>query len=111
VTVLSFAELMIAAAGARVEPLVSGEYRLGDTRHTVSDITRLRALGWEARVPVEENVRQYLDWLASQDATLAYLREAEQVMRRQQVIRRAGLDGAVPAIAPTGSAAAEGARR
>src|SRR5207249_3389124 len=37
VTVLDFARLMLTACGSRLEPVVPGEFRLGDTRHTVSD--------------------------------------------------------------------------
>jgi dTDP-L-rhamnose 4-epimerase len=89
VTVLEFARIMIAACGAAVEPSVPGEFRVGDTRHTVSDIRALESLGWRPSVPVEQNVREYLDWLRPQAASLAYKEEAERIMRQQQVIQRA----------------------
>jgi dTDP-L-rhamnose 4-epimerase len=91
VTVLEFARLMIAACGADLEPSVPGEFRVGDTRHTVSDISALQALGWQPAIPVEQNVREYLDWLQTQAGTVAYRGEAERVMREQNVIRRADL--------------------
>ena len=53
ITVIEFAEMMLVGSGSTLEPMVPGEYRLGDTRHTVSDLTRMRALGWEPQVPVE----------------------------------------------------------
>jgi len=73
VTVLEFAGMMLDASGSNLEPMVPGEYRLGDTRHTVSDLTRMRSLGWEPRTPVEDNVRQYLEWLDTQVGTDEYL--------------------------------------
>ena len=88
VTVLEFARMMLAASGSTLEPSVPGEYRLGDTRHTVSDLTRMLALGWEPRIPVEENVSQYLEWLDSQATTDEYLLEAERVMRQMGVVRQ-----------------------
>jgi dTDP-L-rhamnose 4-epimerase len=88
VTVLEFASLMLDASGSTLDPTVPGEYRLGDTRHTVSDLSRMRSLGWEPRVPVEENVRQYLDWLDTQTGTSEYLLEAERVMQEMGVVRK-----------------------
>lgn len=89
VTVLEFAKIMLDASGSSLEPSVPGEYRLGDTRHTVSDLTRMRLLGWEPRVSVEDNVRQYLEWLDTQTGTNEYLLEAERIMREMGVVRQA----------------------
>ena len=89
VTVGEFARIMIAEFGADLEPLFPGDYRLGDTRHTVSDNSRLNALGWTATVPVEQNVREYVAWMRDQRDTRAYLEQAERVMRDQGVVRRA----------------------
>ena len=94
VTVLEFAELMIRESGASVSPEVPGEFRLGDTRHTVSDLTRMRSLGWEPTVPVEENVRQYLAWLETQADTTEFLHEADRVMAEQGIVRRVSASGA-----------------
>jgi dTDP-L-rhamnose 4-epimerase len=93
VTVLEFARMMLDASGSTLDPSVPGEYRLGDTRHTVSDLTRMRSLGWEPQVPVEENVQQYLDWLDTQVGTTEYLLEAERVMKEMGVVRQVGNQG------------------
>ena len=88
VTVLEFARLMLAAFDSDLEPLVPGEYRLGDTRHTISDISRMQALGWQPEIPVEQNVAEYVAWMKEQQGTEEYLEEAERVMREQGVVRR-----------------------
>jgi dTDP-L-rhamnose 4-epimerase len=87
-SVLDFARLMLRQSGSSLEPLVPGEFRLGDTRHTVSDISRILALNWEPSYPVEENVRQYLEWLDKQTGTEEYLFEAERIMAEQGVVQR-----------------------
>ena len=87
VAVLEFAEIMIKEFGSPIEPLVPGEFRLGDTRHTVSDNSKLNALGWEPTIPVEQNVREYVAWMREQKETAEYLEEAERVMREQGVVR------------------------
>jgi dTDP-L-rhamnose 4-epimerase len=87
VTVLEFAGMMLSACESSLEPQVPGEYRLGDTRHTVSDISAMQRLGWEPTVPVEQNVMEYLEWMTGFAGTADYLVEAERVMREQGVIR------------------------
>jgi hypothetical protein len=39
--------------------VVTGEYRFGDTRHILSDISALQALGWEPRHAPTESVAAY----------------------------------------------------
>jgi dTDP-L-rhamnose 4-epimerase len=87
VTVLEFARFMLAAFESDLVPLMQGVYRLGDTRHTISDISRLQALGWQPEIPVELNVTQYVAWMREQEGTNEYLEEAERVMREQGVVR------------------------
>ncbi|MCL5951475.1 MAG: NAD-dependent epimerase/dehydratase family protein [Chloroflexi bacterium] len=89
ITVLDFANIMLKETGSPLAPQVPGEFRLGDTRHTVSDISRMRALGWEPKVPVEQNVREYLEWLDTQTGTDEYLFEAERIMKEHQVVQKA----------------------
>jgi dTDP-L-rhamnose 4-epimerase len=87
VTVLEFARIMLDACESPLEAEVPGEYRLGDTRHTVSDISTMKRLGWEPKIPVEQNVLEYLEWMSGFSETAEYLAEAERVMREQGVVR------------------------
>lgn len=87
VTVLEFAELMLRAFDTDLETLVPGDYRVGDTRHTISDISKLRALGWYPQISVNENVAQYVDWISQQKVSREFLLEAERVMQKTGVVR------------------------
>jgi dTDP-L-rhamnose 4-epimerase len=95
ITVLEFARLMLQQFGSKMEPEVPGEFRVGDTRHTVSDITRMRALGWEPTTPVEENIKQYVEWITQQPVPKNLLPEAEAAMKQSGVVRRARAANAV----------------
>jgi dTDP-L-rhamnose 4-epimerase len=88
-TVLEFARVVLQAAGSRLEPQVNGEFRVGDTRHTVSDVAALQSLGWRAEVPIEQTVARYLEWISGFSNTRQYLEAAEAAMRGSNVIRRA----------------------
>jgi dTDP-L-rhamnose 4-epimerase len=91
ITVLEFARIMLDAFGSRLEPRLAGEFRLGDTRHTVSDISRIRRLGWEPAIPVEQNVDEYIQWLKTQVVRPEYLQEAERVMQESGVVQTASM--------------------
>lgn len=66
-TVIEFARMMAEAAGRPdLEPLVTGEYRFGDTRHIISDISKLRALGWEPQGHPAQSAREYIEWATRQ---------------------------------------------
>lgn len=50
----------LAAAYGGPEPVVTGEYRLGDVRHITADSSRLRAeLGWKAEVGFTEGMEEF----------------------------------------------------
>lgn len=88
-TVLEFADIILKACESTLEPLVPGCFRIGDTRHTVSDVSAMRRLGWSPSVPVEQSVREYLGWMSEYRDTRPYLEEAERVMQQQNVVRAA----------------------
>lgn len=90
VSVIEFAGILSRAMGKKIEPVIPGEFRFGDTRHTVSDVTKLKKLGWEPRVPLEETLRRYVEWLSGQeDALQAFYPAADDEMRRSKVILKA----------------------
>jgi dTDP-L-rhamnose 4-epimerase len=50
----------LAAAYGGPEPVVTGQYRLGDVRHITADSSRLRAeLGWKPEVGFAEGMREF----------------------------------------------------
>ncbi|MBM4423137.1 MAG: NAD-dependent epimerase/dehydratase family protein [Chloroflexi bacterium] len=88
ITVEEFAKVMIRASGkTELTPNITGEYRFGDTRHIFSDVSKLRALGWEPTGSVEQNCREYLHWAATQRDFRNYASEAREYMQRVGAVR------------------------
>ena len=88
-TVLEYAQLVTRIAGRAIEPLVSGEYRFGDTRHTVSSGAALQALGWQPEVSLEQTVGEYIEWIKGQPNLADFYAAAQANMRAANILRRA----------------------
>jgi len=87
VTVLEYARLIAATVGQPIDPLVPRKFRFGDTRHILSDISRLRALGWEPTVPLDRVVASYVDWARVQPDLPATTVEADRTMEQMGTVR------------------------
>ncbi len=66
-SVLKVASLLSEALGHTANIRVTGEYRVGDIRHNVADVTRLREiLGYEPQISLEHGLRRFCDWVLTQ---------------------------------------------
>ncbi|MBI4552178.1 MAG: SDR family NAD(P)-dependent oxidoreductase [Candidatus Latescibacteria bacterium] len=88
VSVLEFARTVADVFGRPVEPEVAVKYRYGDTRHIISDISKLRRLGWTPEGSVSRSVREYVAWLRAQPDLQDYATQADETMSRMQVVRQ-----------------------
>ena len=70
ITILQLAERLAAAMGKpHIAPEITGQYRVGDIRHCVPDITRARAvLGYEPTCTLESSLEEMAAWLGTQVA-------------------------------------------
>lgn len=91
VTVLAYARLIAERAGLDIAAEVPGLYRFGDTRHVISDVSKLRALGWAPQVSLPEIVDEYLDWAQIQGGFRDYYAAAEAHMQALGTLRKAAV--------------------
>lgn len=89
ITVKEYAEALIRKLGKEIEPLIPGQYRVGDNRHSVSDVSKLMALGWAPRYGLEKIFDDYLAWIEEQGELGKYFEEADAAMREQGVVKKA----------------------
>jgi dTDP-L-rhamnose 4-epimerase len=90
ITTRKFADVVRRHYGSDQPAVVTGEYRFGDTRHVLSDISALRVLGWEPRRTPSESVMAYAEWLKGMDGLDDVLAQANARMRALGVVRKAG---------------------
>jgi dTDP-L-rhamnose 4-epimerase len=88
-TVLEYAHLLARKLNKDIEVEVSGKFRFGDTRHIISDTSKLQALGWEPITPLDQIIEEYIAWAEAQPDLRDYYAEAEEVMKRVGTVRMA----------------------
>jgi dTDP-L-rhamnose 4-epimerase len=86
-SVAEFYRKVQQVTGKTITPLIDRYYRYGDTRHIFSDINKLKTLGWEPKVPIEESIREYWEFLNSQTDIEDILEYAEKTMMNKGIVR------------------------
>jgi dTDP-L-rhamnose 4-epimerase len=87
VSVLEYAHLVAQRTAKDLAPQLPAIYRFGDTRHVFSDVSKLRALGWQPTVPLEEVVDGYVAWALDQPDFADFSEEAEARMEALGTLR------------------------
>jgi dTDP-L-rhamnose 4-epimerase len=70
---------------------VSGDYRRGDNRHSVSSIVKLERLGWKPKHGLDAILGDFLEWIESSGGIPARLPDAAAEMRAAGVLLSAGI--------------------
>jgi dTDP-L-rhamnose 4-epimerase len=83
-TILDIARLLIKLYGKKLEPKIMNKYRIGDIRHCYADISKIRKLGFEPEIDLEQGMRELVAW----GNTVTALDRTEQAQRE---LRQRGL--------------------
>jgi dTDP-L-rhamnose 4-epimerase len=85
-TVLEYANLVGRKLSSEVKINVSGEYRRGDNRNSVSKIDKLKMLGWNPKFGLSEILDDFLLWVESIGGIPIQIQDAYGDMRRAGVV-------------------------
>ncbi len=88
-SVLEFYDIVQKVFEVNIPPRLEGTYRVGDTRHAISDISSLTSLGWQPEHSPEKSVRDYRNYLEQQEDMDDILDYAENLMKKMNVVRKA----------------------
>ena len=84
VNVLEVADTLIRNYESNVEYYVSRNYRLGDIRHNLADISKIREItGFNPQVSFEEGIRLFSDWVNKQELKEdKYIQSIEEMKKK-----------------------------
>ena len=86
-SVRDLAGIIAGKLGVKLEPLARGEFRPGEIRSLISDISRIRTIGYEPSVTLEEGISRYIDWIRTQGAVEDYFTKAEVGLRANGIVQ------------------------
>jgi dTDP-L-rhamnose 4-epimerase len=87
-TVKQFYDKVLKIFNKNIQPKIPGEYRYGDTRHIYSDISKLKKLGWEPMIPIEQSINEYKQYLKEQVDIEDILEFQNKKMRDLNIVRK-----------------------
>lgn len=68
--ILEVAENLVKIYGKPTEIQISGAFRIGDIRHNVADLTKIKKLlHYEPKIPFETGVKKFAEWASRQHIT------------------------------------------
>lgn len=86
-SVRDLARIISEQLGLEIAPVARGEFRPGEIRSLTSDISRIRAVGYEPQVPLEEGIARYIAWIRTQGAVEDYFAKAEIGLREKGIVQ------------------------
>jgi dTDP-L-rhamnose 4-epimerase len=87
-TILEYARSVLGRIASPAGLDVSGEYRRGDNRHSVSSIEKLKRLGWKPKRGMDKILDDFLEWIETSGGIPAHLPDAVADMRAAGVLLR-----------------------
>jgi len=87
-SVRDLAGIIAAQLGIEIEPLARGEFRPGEIRSLISDISRIRTIGYEPQTTIEQGIARYIDWIKTQGAVEDYFSKAEAGLRAKGIVQQ-----------------------
>ncbi len=89
VAIGDLASTLAQRLGKDIAPHIPGEFRPGEMRALISDISRIGALGFRPQVTLEDGIDRYLSWIGEQGDVGEYFSAAERRLRQRQIVKKA----------------------
>lgn len=87
-TVLEVAQTLMKNYGIEVPIAVTGQFRKGDIRHNVADMTKAeKLLGFKAKVNFDEGIRQFTAWVNGQTVMSDQYEASLQEMKEKGLLK------------------------
>jgi len=70
-TIKKIAEIMTKEINPKLKPIYNRQYRVGDIRHSVADISKIkRILGYEPKISFNQGIEEYIKWIKTQETKI-----------------------------------------
>jgi dTDP-L-rhamnose 4-epimerase len=86
-SVRDLAGIIAEQLGVKIAPLARGEFRPGEIRSLISDISRIRTVGYEPQTTIEQGIARYIAWIKTQGTVDDYFSAAEAGLKAKGIVQ------------------------
>jgi dTDP-L-rhamnose 4-epimerase len=86
-SVRDLAAIIADQLGVKLAPLARGEFRPGEIRSLISDISRIRTVGYEPQTTIEQGIGRYIEWIKTQGTVDDYFSAAEAGLKAKGIVQ------------------------
>ena len=86
-SVRDLAGIIAHQLGIAIPPIARGEFRPGEIRSLISDISRIRTIGYKPQTTLEQGIARYINWIRTQSAVEDYFSKAEAGLRAKGIVQ------------------------
>ncbi len=86
--VIDLAKEVAMNIGIEFNPSLENRYRVGDCRHSIMNIDKIKSIGWSPKVALRGSVKYYIDWIKQFEDVKKYLHATYDSLRKQHILQK-----------------------
>lgn len=86
ITILELAKKVAETMNIKFQPNINGQFRWAAVRHSLMNVFELMRLGWQSKRKIEENIKEYADWITTHPESKKYLDKTIKDMREKKML-------------------------
>lgn len=88
-TIKKIAETLAEILGIEIEPNITQEFRKGDVRHCIADISKIRGtLGYVPKISFKDGMKELIEWTKSTQSADGYEKASSELEKHGLLIKR-----------------------
>ncbi|MBP9687582.1 NAD-dependent epimerase/dehydratase family protein [Candidatus Woesebacteria bacterium] len=88
ISLMDFAQLVFTITNSKQTPTATGEFRINSPRSSVMNIDKLVSLGWKPKRGLEDNIRQYVEWVQGYPDAISAWKKTYESMQKSGILRK-----------------------
>src|SRR3989338_3791942 len=87
-TIMEFYRKVRHILKSDMKPVMNGKFRVGDTRHIISDIGKIRKVGFSPKYSIDDSILTYTEWVQTLPNFKKMLAKSQETLKTQGFIRQ-----------------------
>jgi nucleoside-diphosphate-sugar epimerase len=88
ISLMDFAQLVFDATNSSATPTATGEFRINSPRSSAMNIDKLKELGWAPKHSLEDNIKDYIEWVKGYPEAIKDWKETYEKMQKSGILRK-----------------------